>query len=182
MVLSKRSEKLITLAIVVMLAIALAQAGWMIYTFFVAPRIEIGQLQANMLDLRGQSIPDLSSLLPIGEASVENELNAPMTVIAFLLTTCPACNAARPTLEALRQENPAKIGFIGIFAELLEIVRDYSATYPKFLDPNREIFDIFGANSVPKLVIVREGRVIEQFVGWSPVIGRNLSSLVKDRG
>lgn len=173
----QRSDRLITIAILVMLALALIQGAWLGYTFVVKPKLQASAdlpLPDNVTDLRGQPLPSLAGLTPVEGYSLEAELQKPVTIVAFLLTTCPACNDAKPTLEALEQENPESIGFIGIFAESDGAVQNYDATYPRFLDPSRDVFDNFGAASVPMILVAQEGVVIHQTVGWSPEVGRRL--------
>lgn len=180
MVRQQARDRLITAAIVVMLALALVQAIWPGYTFFIRPSLEANRLPSNVTDLRGQPLPSLAALTPVGNASLEAELETPMTVVAFPLTTCPACNNAKPTLEELVQDNPDTLGFVGIFAESEEAVTNYDASYPKFLDTDRKVFDASGALSVPMILVAQDGRVIHQTVGWSPEVGRRLRVLVSE--
>lgn len=178
----QRTDRLVTIAIVTILVLTLAQAGWLGYAFLLRPRIEANRLPPSVTDLRGASLPSLHGLTPVGAASLESELQAPVTVVAFLLTTCPACNNAKPTLEALKRENPETVGLVGIFAESDEAVANYPAQYPRFIDSDREVFDAFGATSVPMILVARDGEVVSQTVGWSPEIGRRLSRLVAEGG
>lgn len=178
----QRADRLITVAIVTILVLTLAQASWLGYAFLLRPRIEANRLPPSVTDLRGASMPSLAGLTPVGSASLEAELNMPVTLVAFLLTTCPACNNAKATLEAFKRENPETVGLVGIFAESDEAVASYPAQYPRFVDSDREIFDVFGATSVPMILVLREGEVVSQTVGWSPEIGRRLSRVVTEGG
>lgn len=179
---SQRTDRLMTVAIIVILTLTLVQGAWLAYTFFIKPRLSANTLPVNITDLRGQPLPSLEALVPVADASLAKELEAPTTIVAFLLTTCPACNSAKPTLEALKRENPESLGFIGIFAESDEAVYSYDATYPRFLDTDREVFSAFGATSVPMILVVRDGKIISQTVGWSQEVGKKLTTLVSKGG
>lgn len=180
MVRQHRLDRLITIAIYVMLTIAIIQGAWIGYSFWIKPKVDAASLPPNVTDMRGEALPSLASLIPVDAYSVETELQAPTTIVAFLLTTCPACNNAKPTLEALKQENPATLGFIGIFAESAEVVHNYQASYPRFLDTDRVVFDMLGAVSVPTILVAREGEIVYHSVGWSPEVGKRLEAFVKE--
>jgi thiol-disulfide isomerase/thioredoxin len=117
---------------------------------------------------------------PVDGCSLEAELRAPTIIVAFLMTACPACNNAKPTLEALKRENRETLGLIGIFAESAEAVENYQASYPRFLDSDRAVFDTVGAVSVPTILVAREGKIVYHSVGWSPEVGKRLEAFVRE--
>lgn len=66
-----------------------------------------------------------------------------------------------------------------MFAEPEDVVHDYQAAYPSFVDPNGLAFETLGVKSIPMFLIVRDGTVVEQVVGWSPAVGNRLKALVR---
>lgn len=178
----KRSERLLTVAIFVLLVLSIVQASWVGYVIWIKPKVDAASLLPNVADLRGEDLPSLASLTPVNGYSLEAELRAPTIIVAFLMTTCPACNSAKPTLEALKRENPEALGFIGIFAESAEAVEKYQASYPRFLDLDRIAFDTVGAVSVPTILVAREGKIVYHSVGWSPGVGKRLEAFIREGG
>jgi thiol-disulfide isomerase/thioredoxin len=176
------ANRLTTVGIAIILLLTLVQSVWLGYTFLVRPKLEANRLPAAVTDFRGKALPSLEALVPVADASLSRELEAPVTVVAFLLTTCPACNSAKPTLEALKQDNKETVGLIGIFAESDEAVANYEADYPLFLDSDREVFSAFSATSVPMILVEKDGKVVSQSVGWSPEIGKRLRAVVGNGG
>lgn len=172
-----KNDRFLTVVIWVVLVLALFQGTLVIYREW-GPRNSLTTftLPPDVPDWRGERLPELSSLLPIEQASYQNELSNPVTIIAFLRTSCPACTEAKPALEAMRRTN-LNTGIIGVFAEPEDVVHNYQAAYPSFVDSTGLVFDAFGVTSIPMFLIVRDGRVVEQVVGWSPAVGKRLEAL-----
>lgn len=165
-----------TVATVTMLIFAVGIMGWLGYSKLVAPRQAADQFFELAVDLRGGELPDLKALAPVAAASVERELGNDTTIVAFLMTTCPACNRARPTLEELG--GLEGVGVVTVFAEAPETVEAYATSLPRFTDAGREVFEAFGASSVPMILVARDGKVVSQTIGWSPAIERQLRTSI----
>jgi len=175
----QKSERFISIAIGILLVLSLAQGSWVGYRLWIEPRIQASAdfpLPSEVRNLRGEPLPSLAALTPVKNYSLDAELQAPTTIVAFLLSNCPACQRAQPTLAALKKAHPETLGMVGIFAEPVEAIAAYETGYPRFVDPDRTVFDVFRAVHTPMFLVVRDGQVIYQAVGWSEEIGKQLES------
>ena len=168
-----QSERLLNWSLFLVIALCIGIGGWIAYRLYVASAASPMTLRSENTDLRGQPTPDLILLRNSGNQSVIDALNEETTILAFLMTNCPACNAARPILDELAERQDT--GIVGIFAESDESVENYSTRFTKFNDPERQLFNVFDANSVPAIYILEGGVVRQQTAGWSPAVGRALS-------
>lgn len=172
-----KHDRLLTAAILAVLVLTIAVGAWLVYFMFVRPSIAVPQLPNNVVDLRTKPMPGLASLTEVSGADLPTELTRENLLVAFLLTTCPACNLARPVLDELWLEG--NVGVVGIFAESSEAVESYNTRFPRFNDQGREVFEAFGALTLPAVYIVRDGTIIEQTAGWSTGIEKIVRASIK---
>ena len=178
---SSARDRLVTLATVAMLGLAVAQGGFVAYRLATpsTARTAGATLPPDTKDFRGKPLPALTSLNGLNGAAIKNETAAPVTIVALVRTTCAACNLAKPTLEALKSKYGDQVGVVAVFAEDRATVQAYGATYPTFVDAQGSVFEAFDVKSVPQFLVVRDGKVVDQKVGYSPEIGQELEAVAK---
>jgi|GEM_PF-4866506 len=174
-------DRLITVAALSLMGLAVAQGGYVAYRLMSTPSGTAARssLPPDAKDFRGRPLPSLASLRGLNGAAVARETSAPVTIVAMLRTTCPACNVAKPVLESLKAEYGDRVGVVGVFAEDAGVVEQYGATYPSFVDADRKVWDALGVRSVPQFLVVRDGKVVDQIVGYSPEVGQDLEAVAK---
>lgn len=169
-------ERLVTIATIIVLVATAGVATWLAYFVLIRPSVAIPQLPSNVIDLRMKPAPELPELIdPLGDR-VSVDLAQERVVVAFLLTTCPACNRAKPVLDELWLEG--KAGVVGIFAESDQAVNGYTTQFPRYNDPSRESFEAFGALTLPAIYVLKNGVVVAQTSGWAPNIERSVRASV----
>ena len=172
-----KSDRALTVAIIVVVAATIGMTSWLVYFALIRPHIASPELPANVVDLRGRPAPEVHGLTAVHGGDLAAELRREKVVIAFLLTTCPACNRAWPVLDDLW--GGGELGVVGIFAESEAAIEGYATRFPRFTDPSRSAFDAFEALTLPAIYTLRDGRVEGQTVGWSPSIERTLRTFAK---
>ncbi len=86
-----------------------------------------------------QYFPDFTLLSLQGEQFTPTNFRGEVTLVRFMSTTCPYCEAEAPTLSKLSQDENFAAQFVDIdIAESAEVVRAYvekhGITYPVLLD------------------------------------------------
>lgn len=171
-----KQERLVTVATIVVLAATLGLGAWLAISF-VWPSLIKAELPTNVVDLRMKAAPELPELTGFQGGKLSEDLAREHVIVAFLLTTCPACNLAKPVLDELWLGG--EIGVVGIFAESEEAVSAYSTQFPRYNDPSRGTFEAFGALTLPAIYVVDSGVVTAQSAGWAPSIERSLRASAK---
>lgn len=167
-------------ALPLLLVLAILQSLWLGYSSFIQPRLEVDRLPERVTDLRGQALPDLSSLVSAGTSSLDSELGMPLTLVVFLLTSCPACEEALPMLEQLVTKHSGSLGFVAIFGESAAEL-GVMAMQPQFVDQERTVFAAVGSHFVPMILLVQNGHVVHQAVGWSAAVEKRLAAAIGRR-
>ena len=175
----KTSDKIITIATLGLLGLAVAQGGFVLYKVSAKAPAQTLPLPPDALDMRGKVFPALDAIQPVAGASLAHEQQAPTTIVAFLRTTCPACNSAKPTLEAMKRKYGDKLGFVAIYGEPKKTVAAYNAKLPRFVDAKKTLAKQLKIDGVPTFYAVQNGKVKYQMIGWSPEVGNDLEALAK---
>ena len=83
------------------------------------------------------------------------------TVIVFLYATCPMCQRAAPVLEKLwKDEQSYGVKVLGVFtdgtpiADLEKFKKDYSVSFPLFVDNGGKVASAFSATATPEAFIL----------------------------
>ena len=171
-------DGVLNLVIALMIALTLGVGGWLVYQLASRQSLRASLLPVNAMDFRGKEAPHLYLLEDSNNPGILRALEQDRVLLAFLLTSCPACNLAKPLLDELALEED--VGVIGIFAESEEAVSGYLTNFPRFNDPERILFDEYRATSVPAVFVLERGVIVEQTVGWPAAIGNTLRHHTKE--
>jgi peroxiredoxin len=108
-----------------------------------------------------------------GALSLE-DFRGRVVFVNFWATWCAPCEEEAPSLERLRRglggegfevlsvsiDDPAS------FDEVEKFRRELSLSFPILLDPEREVYDRYGATGVPETYLIdARGRLAERFIG-----------------
>lgn len=128
--------------------------------------------------------PPFEGQTPTGRAVSLADLGGRVVLMNFWASWCAECRPEMPMFERLHQEFAAQgLSVLGInFREETEIVQRYAKdlglTFPLVLDPQGEIFELYGVVGLPTTFLVgRDGRPVALAVGpraWESPAARAL--------
>lgn len=112
----------------------------------------------------GDKIPAFSILLNNGQMLTETDLKGTVSILAFFNTGCSDCRRELPHLQKISERFP-DVNIICISrAETEESIKSFWAdkqlTLPYSAQPDRQVYDAFGAKGLPKLYLVNKDHVI----------------------
>ncbi|MFO0831987.1 MAG: thioredoxin domain-containing protein [Phycisphaerales bacterium] len=96
--------------------------------------------------------PSSVTLHPTVETFEQTVIRSPVPVLVdFWAPWCPPCQALKPELERLAPElaGRAAIAFINV-------------------DEQPQLAGVFGVSSIPALAIIRGGKVVDAWTGYTP--------------
>ena len=112
----------------------------------------------------GDKIPAFSIQLNNGQMLTEAELKGSVSILVFFNTGCSDCRRELPHLQKISKRFP-DVNIICISrAETEESNKSFWATkqltLPYSAQPDRQVYDAFGAKGLPKLYLVNKDHVI----------------------
>ena len=112
----------------------------------------------------GDKIPAFSVQMSNGLTLTDADLKGKVSVLVFFNTGCPDCRRELPHLQKMSERFP-DVTFICISrAETEESIKSFWATkqltLPYSAQPDRQLYDAFGAKGLPKLYLVNKDHVI----------------------
>jgi len=112
----------------------------------------------------GDKIPTFSIQLNNGQMLTEADLKGTVSILAFFNTGCSDCRRELPHLQKISERFP-DVNIICISrAETEESIKsfwtDKQLTLPYSAQPDRQVYDAFGAKGLPKLYLVNKDHVI----------------------
>jgi thiol-disulfide isomerase/thioredoxin len=139
----------------------------------------------------GNMAPDFT--LPDGLTGEEKQLTADivgqadLVALAFMNTTCSACQAEVSLLSKLadQHEGKLKVYMIAVDVRGEKLVKSYSEHYKYnveyLLDPRFTIPPVYGFNYTPALVVLdKSGKVVYKKGGYSPKDADSLIQAIQD--
>jgi peroxiredoxin len=119
----------------------------------------------------GQPAPDITMTDFEGERFELSDYEGKPLVVNFWASWCPNCVAEMPEFENVHQATAGEIGFLGINQSdargpAEDLARATGVTYRLAVDPQGEIFQVFGAPGMPATVLIDAwGNVVDVVVG-----------------
>lgn len=119
----------------------------------------------------GEPAPDIAMTDFDGDRLKLSDFEGKPLVVNFWASWCPNCVAEMPDFERVYQASVGEIGFLGINQSdapgaAKDLARQTGVTYPLAVDPQGEIFQIFGAPGMPTTVFIdASGNVVDVVVG-----------------
>jgi peroxiredoxin len=141
--------------------------------------------------IAGQMAPDFTFTLD-GKPAKLSDLRGKVVVLNFWATWCPPCRAEMPSMEALYQayRNQGLV-ILAISSDragrsvVESFVQDRGVTFPILLDPDGEVFALYGVRGLPTSYLLdRRQRAFSADVGardWSGKVARQVvETLLKE--
>lgn len=119
----------------------------------------------------GQPAPDIVMTDFEGRRFELSDYEGKPLVVNFWASWCPNCAAEMPDFEKVHQAAAGEIGFLGINQSdargpAEDLARATGVTYRLAVDPQGEIFQIFGALGMPTTAFIdASGNVVDVLVG-----------------
>lgn len=115
----------------------------------------------------GQIIPEFTVSDGIGNSLHSENLNGKKTLLVFFSTTCPDCQRELPKIQAVwdsLKNIPDYVIITIARSQSKEITDNYwnseGFTMPKYLDPDRSVFDLFANSTIPRIYIIDSKGII----------------------
>ena len=123
----------------------------------------------------GDRAPAFTVQMADGTTRSSGELRGKVTVVSFFATWCGPCILELPHLQELyeRHQGDDRFELLVIGREettetVLAFVREHAWTFPAAADPERETFDLFAENGIPRVyVIAPDGTIAFQSIGFT---------------
>ena len=139
----------------------------------------------------GDAAPDFT--LPDGISGEDRQLSADivgqadLTALAFMNTTCSACQAEVSLLSKLaaRHDGKLKVYMIAVDVRGQQLVKSYAENYKYnveyLLDPRFSIPPVYGFNYTPALVVLdKSGKIVYKKGGYTPTDADSLIKTIQD--
>ncbi len=143
-------------------------------------------VQSEAIVRRGQPAPAFNLFALTGQPVSTEGLKGSVVVIDFWATWCPPCRESLPFLNELHRKY-AKQGLqiIGMNVDegserdLKAFIAEKGLGYTMVMAP-RKLQNDYGVRALPVMFILdKQGKVVEQMLGFSSAHGRILENLVK---
>ncbi|MFO7617162.1 MAG: TlpA disulfide reductase family protein [Bacteroidales bacterium] len=134
----------------------------------------------------GEDMPEFTVLTLDRQEVSSDDLYGKVVLINFFATWCPPCNQELPHLE---KEVWAKYKDREDFVLMIidreepggkveEFVKKKGFTMPFFIDPNREVFNLFAKKNIPRNYLFdKQGRLVLQSTGFKK---EDFNTMVKE--
>ena len=93
----------------------------------------------------------METIQPLNAETLETGIETGVTMVEFSAPWCSPCRMQKPAIEALAQQHIGKV----MFAEIN-------------VDENRQTAMKLGIMSIPTIIIFKDGKEIQRFVGLQP--------------
>lgn len=88
-------------------------------------------------------------MLSVTEKAFEKEVGEELALVQFWAPWCGPCKMQTPVLESLQDSYKGKIKFVKVN-----------------IDENQTLSNQFGIMSIPNMVVLNKGKVIDNFIGF----------------
>ena len=93
----------------------------------------------------------METIQPLNAETLETGIETGVTMVEFSAPWCSPCRMQKPTIEALAEQHIGEV----MFAEVN-------------VDENRQTAMKLGIMSIPTIIIFKDGKEIQRFVGLQP--------------
>ncbi len=146
--------------------------------FFSVRTSKIADQTSRGLIAAGDAKPAVDFTLPVAATGrplrLANAEKAGPVVLDFWATWCAPCQAELPHLETLSRKYKGRVAFYGVDSSdtphiIMAFTSQSGLTFPTLSDPNHSVSFLYGADSIPLLVVVDgKGRARSVVNGYDP--------------
>ena len=132
--------------------------------------------------------PDFTLSDTYGHATTLSSLRGKIVILEFWATWCSPCRESVPELNEMYERFRGKnVELLGISVDkggdapsaVRAFLTEHAVAYPVLLD-DRNVNSSYGVSGIPAMFIIdKEGKVVKQFTGFIPGLGRTLSKEVE---
>lgn len=141
-----------------------------------------GRSGAPGAELLGKAAPDFSlKMLDGSEMTLSSHKDKDVVILDFFATWCGPCRMSMPVVDKVADDYKSKgVAFYAVncgedSAKVKGFLDGQNLDMPVALDPNQVVQSKYGANSIPRMILVgKDGTVQAIHAGYSPALDRDL--------